>query len=191
MKIGLDPGHGYSNIRKGVYDPGCSYEDLEEASIVLALCLTIAWCAKQKGMEVYLTRTDDSSPSPLSERDEHTEAEHCDCLVSFHCNESSTASARGLEIFYRDEKDKRLATALYQPLLNLLGTTSRGLKSEIESFHKRLAIFNANMPTCLVELGFISNAMDRATLQSILTKRNFRIDIAETVLESIEKWTRL
>lgn len=188
MKICIDPGHGNSNRKSGVYDPGTTLGLIAEADIVLALGLTLAWVLKNKGHEVFLTRMDDSAPSPLSSRDERAEAAGCDLLISLHVNSADDRSAHGVETFYRDEKDKALASAIQKRLVQHLGTRDRGVKSEKESQHPRLAIFDFDGAAALIELGFLSNDSDRGYLSLVLTNRSTRLALAEVISAGIRAY---
>lgn len=188
VKICIDPGHGNSNRKDGVYDPGATFGVLSEAGIVLSLALTLSWVLKNKGFETYLTRTDDSHPAPLGSRDEKAEAQGCDLLVSLHCNSADDKAAHGVECFYRDERDKRLAAFLVKRLAKRLSTRDRGVKSEKESQHPRLAIFDFDGPASLIELGFLTSDFDRGYLSLLLSNRALRISVAEEIAAAIDEF---
>ena len=168
MKIAIDPGHGFSNRRRGVYDPGAVGGGLEEADIALDWALTGKWLCKEAGVACFLTRDDDTDPTPVGQRDDRAELAGCTHFISLHCN---AGGGTGTETFFRDARDNVLAAIVNQSAVGALGTKNRGLKSEGASQHQTLAIFDFDGPACLLEIGFIDNPNDRPKM----TSRNNRI----------------
>lgn len=190
MKIAIDPGHGYANRRPGVYDPGAVAGGVAEADVALALGLTLRWVLRQRGIEAWMSRDDDSDPDPVGTRDDRAEAAGCDAFLSLHCNSADTPSAAGTETYWRDAADKALAVRVQAACVRALGTKDRGLRLESDSQHTRLAVLDFDGPACLLELAFLSNAPDRARLQRILTDRDWRLGLATAIAEAIEAWWR-
>lgn len=185
MKVAIDPGHGASNRRPGVYDPGADVLGVAEADVVLALGLTLRWVLRQRGHEVWMSRDDDADPDPVGSRDDRAEAAGCDVFVSLHCNCADALSAAGTETYWRDAADKALALRVQAAAVRALGTKDRGLKREADSQHTRLAVLDFDGPACLLELAFLSNVADRARLYRILTDRDWRLAIATALAEAI------
>lgn len=190
MKLAIDPGHGASNRRPGLYDPGALVLGAAEADVVLVLGLTLRWVMRQRGHDVWMSRDDDSDPDPVGSRDDRAEAAGCDAFLSLHCNSADTPIASGTETYFRDAADKALATRVQAATVRALGTRDRGLKREADSQHTRLAVLDFEGPACLLELAFLSNAPDRARLQRILTDRDWRLAVARAIAEAIEGWWR-
>lgn len=188
MKIGVDPGHGNSNRRSGVYDPGAVSAGHAEADIVLQWGLTGKWIAeKEFGIKVFMTRDDDSDPTPVSTRDDRAEQAGCDYFLSLHCNAAS-GQATGTETFYRDIKDKVFAALVQNAALSALEIRDRGLKTEADSQHPNgLSIFNFDGPAALLELGFIDNPADRARMRD----RDRRITFWRALFTSLKARTEL
>lgn len=172
IKICLDPGHGHSNRKSGVYDPGAVAGGVTEAGIVLDWALTGKWLAKEYGIEVFLTRDDDSDPTPVGSRDDKAEAAGCNYFLSLHCN-AANGQARGTETFYRDSADKAFAGIVQAAAMTAMGSKDRGLKSESDSQHTRLAVFDFDGPCALLEIGFIDSASDRTKMQQRETRIAF------------------
>lgn len=164
MKIALDPGHGMANIKSKVYDPGAFAANVSEADVVLSWVMAGKKELETAGFEVFLTRSSSTESSPLASRVNRAVAAKSKIYISFHCNSAGNKLATGTEVFYRDEKDKILAEKLQSTLLNVLGLRDRGLKTESQSQHPRLAVMEFPGPVALVELGFISNEADRAKM---------------------------
>lgn len=190
MKLAIDPGHGASNRRPGLYDPGAVVLGVAEADVVLALGLTLRWVMRQRGHDVWMSRDDDAAPDPVGTRDDRAEAAGCDAFLSLHCNCADVATASGTETYFRDAADKALATRVQGATVRALGTRDRGLKRESDSQHTRLAVLDFEGPACLLELAFLSNAPDRARLQRILTDRDWRLAVATAIADGIEAWWR-
>lgn len=162
-KLCIDPGHGFSNRRQGVYDPGAEAAGFNEADIVLQWGLSGKWILGQLGIPIWLTREDDRTSDPVGTRDDRAEQAGCTHFLSLHLNDASP-SASGTETYYRDAADRAWALKVHGAALHALGLKDRGLKLESSSQHTRLAVFDFDGPACLVEFGFISNAGDRRKL---------------------------
>jgi len=94
---------------------------------------------------------------------------NCDLFISIHCNSSANNQAHGMEVLYRDEYDLPLAQSMHDALAEIMpGISSRGLKNDVEDLHRQLTVLdNLVLPTCLVEVGFISNEGDRNELLKV------------------------
>lgn len=181
MRIAIDPGHGFANRRPGLYDPGACAGNVCEADIVLAWALSGKWILNQYGIATWLTRDDDSDPTPVSTRDDRAEQAGCNRLLSLHCNSAGSA-ASGTETYFRDAADRSWANLCQNAALSALGLRNRGLKTESQSQHSRLAVFDFNGPACLVELGFISNPSDRRRMLDRDCRIRFWTAVAEGLL---------
>lgn len=175
MKLCIDPGHGFSNATPGTYDPGAIGGGLEEADIALDWALTGKWVLNRAGIAVWLTRDDDRDASPLAIRDERAHLVGCTHFLSLHCNAAAprfgTRPATGTEVFWRDVDDMRWASHVLAAALPALGLRNRGLKTEGLSPRGRLSVFDFDGSAALLELGFITNARDRAAM----TRRENRV----------------
>lgn len=166
MKVCLDAGHGNGNTKSGKYDSGAVSAGVAEADVTLAWCLTGKWIARQLGIDVFLTRDDDRDDTPVGKRDDQAEAAGCTHFIAVHCNSSPSSSAAGCESFYRDGKDKSLAELALDCCSRAMGTSKRGVKTEGQSQHSRLAVFDFHGPATLLEIGFVTNPTERARMQS-------------------------
>lgn len=154
----IDPGHGGS-------DPGAiGVGGLQEKELNLDVALKVESLLKQMGIEVVMTRRDDSFPS-LGQRVEIARKSKATAFVSIHGN-SATPSAAGTETYYsmastRADSSKQLATFIQKRLYPALGTKDRGVREG-----KFYVIHKNPLPSALVELGFISNSGDARKLAS-------------------------
>lgn len=136
MKICIDPGHGLGNRRAGVYDPGATVMTSGGREITEAeVVMMWAKIAVAHGYSV---------------------------MVSLHCNAAS-GTAHGTETFYRGAANQALALGCNEAVRAALGTRDRGVKTEEASQHARLAVLSFKR-VCLIELGFIDHAGDRAAM---------------------------
>jgi N-acetylmuramoyl-L-alanine amidase len=187
MKVAIDPGHGMSNVRSGVYDPGAVSNFLSEADIALQWALTGKWVFALNGIETFLTRDDDRDSTPVGRRDDQATKEGCTHFISLHCNAAGSTKARGIESFYRDDADKLLATTVLAALARVVpDAPNRGVKHESQTHVGRLAVLNFKPPATLVELGFITNPQDQAYLIS----RDARIRFWTNLLPAFKKAKR-
>ena len=158
----LDAGHGLSNRKSGVFDPGAVSNGIREADIAMAWTNELRAILLDRGAKVIRTRASNADPASVSERAGIARAYGGDVMLSFHCN-AATGAASGTETFYRGESNKAMAERLNAAVVRALGTRNRGAKTESASQHSRLAIM-AFQPCFLIELGFIDNASDRAKM---------------------------
>lgn len=159
----LDPGHGLSNRSPGVYDPGATAGKVEEATIALDWANEVREALLKKGKKVVRTRKDRQDAAPVGQRAAIAARYKGDIMVSFHCN-AANGQASGTETFYRGESNRVKAQHLNDLVVIGLGTKDRGVKTESQSQHSRLAIMSFQ-PTFLIELGFIDHAGDREKMQ--------------------------
>ncbi len=169
MKICIDPGHGNGN-QNGGYDPGAISAGETEAEIALTWALTGQWMCGQFGVPVFLTRTDDRALDPLETRAIRAKNAGATHFISIHCN-AGPLLARGTEAFYRNQQGYTLARYAYQAATINLKLPGRGIKNENQIISDsnrgtRLAVLNFEGPATLLELGFITNPLDRKALKN-------------------------
>ena len=164
-KVCVDPGHGMSNSKPGVYDPGATRTAagvvFAEADIALQYGLTLRTLLQGEGTDVFLTRASRTDPAPVGGRVKRATDAGCKRFVSIHLNSFKDAAANGVTVLFRDvTKDKPLADALQKALVAEPGFKNRGTTQRMD-----LAVlkFTAG-PAVLIELGFISNERDRTFL---------------------------
>lgn len=182
MKLCIDAGHGVGNITPGKYDPG-AVSKVEEADITLAWALTGKWVMRKAGISVWLTRERDDDEAPLATRDERAEAEGCTHLISIHCNASMNFNARGAESFYRSTHNKQFAAMAARAAAEALDIEVRGVKHESNSQHERLSILGFKGVCALLELGFITNMLERGRMQ----ERSRRIKFWELIAADLKE----
>lgn len=167
MIIGIDPGHGMSNIKRGVHDsgavwPGRGKTQITEAGIVMDFANELRQVLQGMGHTVIRTRKDALDPAPVGQRAAIAKRYGCELLISLHCN-ASDGKGHGTETYYRGAVNCSLAKACNDAVCASLGTRNRGVKLEAQSQHKTLAVLNFPRAV-LIELAFIDHTEDRALL---------------------------
>lgn len=180
IKLALDAGHGMGNRKGGAFDPGAVAASFREADIALRWAVAGEFLLEPKGFDVFLTRDDNTDNSPVGSRDDKAMQAGCDRFISIHCN-AANGSATGVEAFYRDSADKAFAQIVLDCLVEATGLKSRGLKSESESQHPRLAVLDFGPPACLIEIGFIDNPKDREVITTRSTIVKFYDLLAQRI----------
>ena len=164
MKLAIDPGHGMSNKRDDIFDPGAVAAGVRECDIALEWALTGKYILPQYGINHFLTRDDNLDEVPVGRRDDMAAVAHCTHFLSIHCN-AADGKATGVEVYYRDISDRAFAQLVLDSLVEATGLKSRGLKRESESQHSRLAVLDFGPPACLAEIGFLDNPHDRSVIR--------------------------
>jgi N-acetylmuramoyl-L-alanine amidase len=181
LKIALDAGHGLNNRKDGVFDPGAVAGGKEEATIALEWALTGKFVLGESGLDVFLTRSTNSSGDRVSARAGLAAKAKCDRFISIHCN-AATGNASGVEAFYRSSEDKAFAKIVLDCLAEATGLKSRGLKHESKSQHKKLAVLDFEPPACLIEIGFIDNPNDL----KVITSKDVRVKFFTLLAEKMK-----
>lgn len=117
--------------------------------------------------------------------------DHCrrgDVALEIHADALESSSVRGASIYYIAGNDQRQddAELVLQGLLNALpGLPSRGVKPDTSTGVGRLGFCRQiDIPSILLELGFLTNAQDRALLQ------NRRQDFARGIADGLQLWSQ-
>lgn len=181
MKICIDPGHGMSNSKSGVYDPGAIHAEpngmqITEAEIVLRYSLTLRDILRAKGVEVFMTRDDATDHAPVVNRAALAEKAKCDMLISIHVNSVEDKRADGIEVLYGKDASKPLAQALQDALVKITKFRDRKIKLRTD-----LAVLRFKKEAVLIELGFIKNDADREKLLD----QHMRSQICQAIADTI------
>ena len=180
MKICVDPGHGMSNRKPGVFDPGCTHDEdgfqFREADIVLKYGLTLKDVLRARGVEVFMTRDDDTDHAPVGERAGNAKNAGCDKYVSIHVNDADSDQANGFEVLYGDPKNQALAQKMQTAILKVMKLKDRKIKLRTD-----LAVLKFRGPAVLVELGFIAFDNDRDTILNPQIREQVCITIADSL----------
>ncbi|MCK6206049.1 N-acetylmuramoyl-L-alanine amidase [Bacillus infantis] len=157
--IVVDPGHGKQ-------DPGASVSGINEKDIVLKVSKKLAAKLEAAGAKVVMTRSTDNFLS-LEERVAYAKSVYAETYISVHVNAAGSTAAKGAEVFYdtstnvNGTESKKLAYEIQREIVSQAKMNDRGIKDT--GFY---VIRNNQVPSVLVELGFLTNADDRKKLTS-------------------------
>ena len=175
--IVIDPGHGD-------HDPGAVAIDIYEKDITLDIALKTEKLLKDAGYKVRLTRDDDSFLE-LGERAEFANKRNAKVFVSIHCNSSEDGSGQGIETYYGESKtdaDHTLAEKIQECLIIQTGARDREIKEAAYT-----VLVRTEMPSALVETGFMTNDAERAQLMDEHYQELIALGISEGIMGFLEE----
>ena len=175
--IFIDPGHGG-------HDPGSQTKSRKEKDDTLRIALQIKKELNKKNFKVYLTRENDSFTERIK-IGKMANRKKAKLMVSIHRNKAGDPRAQGVEVFLpKDDNPKsRYLGKQIMKQLHDEGFAKRRVRSgTLVSENNEYDELSINkMPSCLVEIGFISNKHDNKLFDKNL-KGN-----AKAVADAIEK----
>ena len=177
----LDAGHGGDDVG-AVSTDGKRYEKDDN----LALTLKVRDELELLGIKTVLTREEDKTVS-LRDRCRIANKKRCDLFVAIHRN--SSASGTGFEawISKREKEDERsTAKKLTKQLSELTGLADRGVKNGYRdrTANNYYVNANTNMPSILLEVGFISSDEDNRAFDENIDK--MAVEIAKVIYDSLQ-----
>ncbi len=152
--ICVDAGHGgHSSGAKGL-------SNLEK-DLCLRMALEFRDQLVKCGARVIMTRDDDTFVS-LEERVEIASRENVDLFISVHCNSTPRRnSANGSQTYYTTPQSLGLAQAMHRRLVVATGLRDGGIRP-----CRFYVCRNVRMPSVLLEVAFINNAMEEKLLSN-------------------------
>lgn len=179
VQVVIDPGHGGSDV-------GAEYNGRYEKDDNLEIALLVHENLKEMGIESCLTRDSDKFIE-LEDRCSVANRRNAQLFVSLHRN--SAEGANGVEIWISSqepEKDKALAENILSSLAAVGISENRGVKSGYARGEGNYYVnSHTDMPSCLVELGFINSETDNALLDENM--QAYADAIAEAIAQSMPK----
>ena len=170
--IGIDPGHG------GV-DPGAvGRTGVLEDEINLEIGLKLKRLIEQSGGIVIMTREEDKrlyteksstlrekKTEDLLNRKALIESAGCEIFVSIHMNSFTNSKYSGSQTFYYDGniENEKLASIIHEELRNVLDKDNRRAAAIRDDVY---LIKELQIPSVLVEAGFLSNPEEERLLQT-------------------------
>ncbi len=174
--ICIDAGHGGD-------DPGSEALGRVEKDDTLRLALELKKELSDKGFHVVMTRKDDSTVD-RAERGTFANEKKAALMISIHRNKAEDETAQGVEIYAPSDGnlESMLLAAGIMDALTEQGFVQRSihtgtLTDENDDYDENSY---SEMPSCLVEVGFLSNAEDNLLFDEHLG------DIALAMADSIE-----
>lgn len=192
ITVVIDAGHGGE-------DGGASFEDVVESELNLSIAKRVERILKRMGAEVIMTRSTNGDAlsehapkeqfSSLRERkredlflrEEIVNESDASIFISIHANAIPNAKWRGAQVFYHKnghEQSKYLAEAVQLALREGLQNTDR----EALAIEKVYLLKKLELPSILVETGFISNPEERSLLMNV----KYQEQLAGAIVRGIE-----
>ena len=168
----LDAGHGRRRSEEQQQRSGIS-----EADINLKIMLKVQNLLEQAGSTVILTRSDENGIydidkttlrqkkiSDTQNRVKLGNSSEADVFVSIHLNKIPQQQYWGWQTFYKknNENSKRLAQSIQQGLNETIQKENKRESLKIENIY---IIDHVEIPTAIVECGFLSNPEEKELLQ--------------------------
>lgn len=177
--IVIDVGHGGS-------DPGkVGIQGIKEKDVNLAIARYLKDYLIAEDYTVYMTRETDQGlydesvsnkkKSDLSNRIQFLQKKNASCMISIHQNSYPDTIQHGAQTFYYEgrEEDKNFAQYVQDSLLAFDPSNTRQIKSNTSYY----ILKNAQIPSILIECGFLSNPEETANL----TDPNYQKQIAYAI----------
>lgn len=176
----LDPGHGGA-------DPGAvGIGGLQEKGVVSAVTHHVANALRSQGIAVQLTRQGDETLD-LQPRVDRAAAANATLFVSIHANavNMQRPEVNGLETYYFAETSLPLANAIHRRVMGSVSMNDRGVKQA-----RFYVLRHATMPAALVEIGFVTGALDAPKLRDPQWQAQMGQAIAQGILDYLQGWGR-
>ena len=185
--IVIDPGHGGA-------DPGAQNSELKEKDINLDISFRLRKVLDSMGCVVILTREVDkdfflpgfvlgrmAKRVELNNRIQIATENNADLFVSIHANSFPQRNSYGMETYYHQNSPsgKVLAEIIQAQLTQLQPDNKR--KAKAGDYY---IINQSEMPSVIVEVGFMSNPRER----KLLLSDNYRDSIAHAISTGIEDY---
>lgn len=191
-RILVDAGHGG-------YDGGARAVDsgVWEKKINLQVALAVEKALTNRGAAVLMTRTEDvdltSADRPAGKTMKRQDMENrvalavdgaADMVLSIHMNEYRSRRESGPQVFYREGADESRLLA---------GCLQAALIAELHPAKERTAmagdyfILRLDVPSALIECGFISNAAE----EKLLLDDAYQQRLAQAIADGVEEFVRL
>lgn len=171
-KILIDSGHG------GMDGGTSSKNGTVEKNINFSIALKLKESLQKAGYVVVMTREDDTGlysnsgtirekyREDLKKRCDLKKSSNCDMFVSIHLNYFTQSKYYGAQVWYSDYKDSSLlANAIQKNFRIDLDANNKRVPKAAKSSYKILRE-NDNMPSVIVECGFLSNLDEEQLLKS-------------------------
>ena len=175
-RIIIDPGHGGD-------DPGTiGIGGIQEKDVILPISLDVAEILRKQDIEVIMTRDTDNFIS-LQGRTDLANDVDADLFVSIHANaiNLSRPDVNGLETYYY-KSGRRLAEIIHWSVLNGVNIDNRGIRRA-----RFYVLRHSTMPAVLVEVGFLTGAVDSSRLKDTNHRRQMAEAIARGIVEYIKQ----
>ena len=180
----VDAGHGGTDGGARAKDSGTWEKELN-----LQTALALKTLLEEDGAAVIMTRETDMQYSEnkradLTARLDLAKEGGADMVISVHMNEYRTRRESGPQVFYRagQEDSRLLAGCIQAALIEMLNPQKKRTALAGDYF-----ILSLDVPSVLVECGFISNAAEEA----LLLTQDYREKVAQGIRDGILEYYAL
>lgn len=188
----IDPGHG------GIDGGAVSATGIRESDINLAISLKLKSIFEENGWKVVMTREKDEGlysedgsirskkMQDLVNRKKIINKVEPDYVFIIHLNSFPQASCYGAQTFYpsKSPESKLLAAEVQKSLLEGI---DNGNHRQIKAKNDILLLKNVNVPTVLVECGFLSNSNEAAMLQT----DDYQMKLSQCIYDGLLEYCQL
>ena len=193
--IVIDPGHGGK-------DPGCSAglrPDFYEKDVTLAIGRRLRDVLTRNGATVFMTRSDDSYPS-LRSRPRLANDRHADYFISIHADSSGDEhhanrnTLAGTTVYFHAQNSvcRLMAADIGRCIAETSGLSYNGVKSDTIRYGTGFAVLRRNeMPSVLVETGYMNNDRDLAKLRDDAAQQRIAVGITAGLRDFIADQVRM
>ena len=178
--IVIDPGHGGE-------DPGkVGVNDILEKDINLQISMKVRDLLEEVGITVVMTREDDKVPDrkkeDLGERVELINKTRPTLALCIHQNSYTTPDIFGAQVFYhtKTEEAEDIATMVQESMRAIDPNNKREIKENDTYYMLKFS----EVPTIIVECGFLTNPTEAQKL----TTEEYQEEVAFAICEGIVKW---
>ncbi|WP_342506507.1 N-acetylmuramoyl-L-alanine amidase [Sporosarcina sp. FSL K6-2383] len=151
FKVVIDPGHGGEDVgatgASGQYEKDFTFAVSKKVEKLLE---------QEPGIQVFMTRTDDSFISQESRyRPKYANELNADVFVSIHGNTFTDSNVTGTETYYYHKNSQTLAKIIQKHVVEATGFRDRGVMEQ-----GLFVVKDTKMPAVLIEVGYLTNAHD-------------------------------
>lgn len=192
VNIIIDPGHGG-------FDSGANASDkTQEKDINLEIALKLKDIFSSNGFNVIMTRDDDISiedkytnfskkKSDMYNRLKILNSNSNNIFISIHQNAYSNKSIKGTQVFYSKNNplSKVLADNIKKSITNNLQPENK--RETVEAKKNLYLLYKAQVPSVLVECGFLTNNEELKMLKNDEYQKNIATTIFDGTFKFIEE----
>ncbi len=189
----IDAGHG------GIDGGASSKNGTSEKDINLSIAIKLKENLQKTGYEVVMTREGDTGLylrggtirakyiEDLKNRCDLKKSSNCDMLISIHLNHFSESKYYGAQVWYSDYQESATLASIMQKNFRIdLDPSNKRVQKPAKNAY-RILRENDNMPSVIVECGFLSNHEEEQKLKSDEYQKNIAESISKSVGEFFEK----
>ncbi len=184
----IDAGHG------GMDGGTSSKNGTSEKDINLSIAKKLKDNLQKLGYEVVMTREDDGFYTEgrsirakymedLKNRCDLKKTSNCDMLISIHLNYFTESKYYGAQVWYSNYKDSAILASIVQKNFRIdLDPSNKRVQKPAKNAYRILREYD-NMPSVIVECGFLSNHEEEEKLKSLEYQQKISDSISKSVGE--------